>query len=997
MKYLLTLALISWPLAGVNYQWGTRIRLDNGASTLRVVPLRNGVQQPGAIQLSLPLASATYQRVTFWPAKYRGFQSEFSCSSPCELSMPLHYGGVKYFVEYFDGANQKLRESEWYTLDQVSPLENSFTLPVEVIGFAPFSRRLPVAIQGNINPSNPMRLWARTHRIGYPDKARVRLNNNTWLPIRRDTVTLLRDARNWTFTSLEFGQQTLEWTMALPNGAVLAGANQIEWQYWRERKEQSGYRVLEFNFLEADLAVSSIAIASGIATLTTSAPHGYQSGDDILLIDFPGIAWRLNGKKTNITVTGPNTFTFPAGNSPVGTWNYPGVFVARMAIDVDSFVTENPTTWQAPAGGDVQAGAAAFSANNLWAPDFPGQRITASCADCHTLGARDLKYFNYSNWSNIVRSQFHGLSEQTALDIAAYVRANPSPAPGRPWNPPYQPCPEADTVDPMLWSGTCSVDDVLPYDTGMYEGLFGASVDANDFSPTMPDSFHWRNQRISIQLLDWNDWLPRIHPKDAYNRADLVGRGNYPYWPQAPMNLAYQELRQAYTGKCPTPSCAAENNGLNPGLVDWYVNRWNAMNGKNMTGYQSYIGGGGGPCQGGYPSDFDCPGVFTNETNQLAVIGYSTALWAATKVWELVHDFDLARYGTQFYPRAGTNRIIAWRGAFAQSPNLLRIIKPSAGSQSVIPGIHDGLPATEKLVSMQWYQLAAILNPNGNICCPSGFDTIGPLDVGYTHGYFKDLYYSAGLRLPFLTTQWIQQNFRRLRNNTPSPGGEVWSWRGVDLIAPILLTNRDFTPFWSVVPESDRPTMVAQIVEAASKQFTDLVGGYTANGSAPLFTPAMWNQFESSWTTINLGIGGFESLGRTLWQMLTYGKAWGLSFETRNRIATEIGPALIYGRNIALSAPINATQTSIPLAVPFDFQRDILIRIGSEEVRCTSGSGSNVLSACTRGFNSTSAAAANAGTAARQVIRWVTNGLNSTCAVNPATLQVENCDGVWVP
>ena len=37
--------------------------------------------------------------------------------------------------------------------------------------------------------------------------------------------------------------------------------------------------------------------------------------------------------------------------------------------------------------------------------------IQATCADCHAVDGRDLKYFNYSNRSIIERSKFHNLTQ----------------------------------------------------------------------------------------------------------------------------------------------------------------------------------------------------------------------------------------------------------------------------------------------------------------------------------------------------------------------------------------------------------------------------------------------------------------------------------------------------------------------------------------------------------------------------------------------------------
>jgi hypothetical protein len=72
--------------------------------------------------------------------------------------------------------------------------------------------------------------------------------------------------------------------------------------------------------------------------------------------------------------------------------------------------------------------------------------------DCHTEDGRDLKYFNFSNYSIVSRSCFHGLSTRQGEQIASYIRSLPLPNPGRPWNPPYQPRPGVDARPVSHWA-----------------------------------------------------------------------------------------------------------------------------------------------------------------------------------------------------------------------------------------------------------------------------------------------------------------------------------------------------------------------------------------------------------------------------------------------------------------------------------------------------------------------------------------------------------------
>lgn len=85
-------------------------------------------------------------------------------------------------------------------------------------------------------------------------------------------------------------------------------------------------------------------------------------------------------------------------------------------------------------------------------PLAPNRAIKARCARCHAQDGRDLKYFNYSKWSIVARSQFHGLSEKQGQQIASYIRSFDVPNPGRPRNPPYQPGPGLDSQPVQMWA-----------------------------------------------------------------------------------------------------------------------------------------------------------------------------------------------------------------------------------------------------------------------------------------------------------------------------------------------------------------------------------------------------------------------------------------------------------------------------------------------------------------------------------------------------------------
>ncbi len=961
--------------AAVNYTWGTKMQLDNGADSLRIVHRINGVEQDHTVRLSLPLRGAAYQKITVWPAKYRGAKQESACPSPCELAMPLHYGPPKLRAEYFNSQGQKLRESEWIDIPQAAPepLEN-YTLPLEVVGFEGYRLPVTVDVAAGTDLSGTNRLYMHCHRCG-DMKGDVRVNGSGWIDITKSNATwadqLSLGAGYW--GSMDIPYRLQKFFIDLPAGSVKAGRNVVEFRFKREYQEQSGYRVLEFGLFRPNVPCASVNISGSTVTMTCNA-HGLATGDDVRVNQFNGVAWRVNGIKRNVTVLNANIFRFQTPESDGkrdGTWTYAGVSVSRGLNDFDAFVLENPAAWTAPAGGNALAGRTAFQGQNLLAPDHPGEAITASCAECHAHDGRDLKYFNYSNWSNIVRSQFHGLSESNAIDIAAYIRSHPSVAPGRVYIPPYQPAPCADTAPAIEWSGCAKLDDILPFDTAMLEQLCGAACDENDFSPTRSD-YSFKNARLALPMLDWNDWLPRVHPKDYWNSA--FNAANYPAanWPTSLLKQTYETLRSGYSGAgCPSgPGCQTFHTAAASG---YWKEQWQFMSQGWLTGW--WAATAQPQLCAGMPPNRTCLENVTNEKNQYNVSTYSAGQFVATKIWEIMHEFDIQGYQASLYPSAGESR--GWNNntVFLASPDISK-----TRVNAKIPGLYDGSVYSEQHASLQWYTLQAILmSTTGR---PWGYDTIGPLDTPYTYGKFRvpDGAWGNALWL----TNWNMQQMIRYVNNWPDMTGEDRSWY-VNAVSPEVLINWDGWAYnWASLPAEDRQSIRASILNAYYEKWRKITGGFEANGTAPPFTKAMWNNNYMT-TSDKMPYQDSYGFATQIWQALVTGEAYGVNATVLNNLQA-LGASIFDGPSSTLASGINASQTSMTIASTPEFwpAGEHQVVIGAERITCASRSG-GTLSGCTRGADGTTAASAASGTAARIRIRWerARNGIANGCTLQP--------------
>ena len=232
---------------------------------------------------------------------------------------------------------------------------------------------------------------------------------------------------------------------------------------------------------------------------------------------------------------------------------YSGSLSHRDVLPADLITNNKVTDWvdeDAPANADPVQGETLWNARHSLV-DWPGgPEIIASCNDCHAQDGEDLQYFAYSNNSIQVRSQHHGLSEQEGKDIAAFIRSfdltladgSSYDPPGRPWNPPYQPAPRGfgpnnehpDVAPQEFWAAGAGLEwiadrelDVYPYlfpdgtanhDAGPFEQPGGISVDFDVFDWNSP-VVNAREVPMSIQMPDWNKWLPIIHPIDQYGEA----------------------------------------------------------------------------------------------------------------------------------------------------------------------------------------------------------------------------------------------------------------------------------------------------------------------------------------------------------------------------------------------------------------------------------------------------------------------------------------------
>lgn len=344
---------------------------------------------------------------------------------------------------------------------------------------------------------------------------------------------------------------TLILRMAITTGVVVTGANTVEFRMNETDSITSGLRILEVNFDEPDIEMSSCTTTGGNSTeCTTDSVHGYSTGDWVYLVDAPGPYGRLNGPRqiTGTSTTSkfsfacvttptphmlsntcPNITVAPPVSTNTTSAPQPHMYVARQLIAQSDFTWDDPDTYAAPAGGDANNGKTVFEATNtsvLPNSSATGYRQNASCAMCHAQNSTDLKFYGVSNKVIIARVMFHGHTYQEGLDVAARVRGLDvaHPPMGRPENPPYQFGPGLDSQRWWDFGAGTGLDSYVVYGTDLPEFYApGGSIATWAWNA----EFKFRLMPSIYQFFDWNHWLPVQHPVDGFPNSGFLTNTMY--------------------------------------------------------------------------------------------------------------------------------------------------------------------------------------------------------------------------------------------------------------------------------------------------------------------------------------------------------------------------------------------------------------------------------------------------------------------------------------
>ncbi len=398
---------------------------------------------------------------------------------------------------------------------------------------------------------------------------------------------------------------------------------------------------------------------------------------------------------------------------------------AEVLSAVD-FVEDDPSKWTPILTGSADLAAGADLWKNAALVEPLAGSIKARCADCHASDGRDLKYFNYSNKSIVARAEHHGLTQKQGEQIASWIRSLPFPAPGRPWNPPYQPGPGTDSRPVEEWSAGAGLEWVLDEERDAIPYLFPNGItNARTSSKT---TLNLREIPLSIQMPDWNRWLPIVHPKD--------------HWSTFTSSEAWQE----YESGLDDALAGGLEGAISSGKLIGFFESWdNAV------------------------SDFrrnePWPSGATSQKQVRAHL--SLHLWQIVKVWEIMHKHDLEDRAPDMYD-AGEK--YTW---FSRARNIFNVA-PHISREAQDPNVFTyGSEKLDKVFSHIWYHTQMVINAGNR-------DPLehSPVDWKYQFGHISDFSNYTGLtsgtRMAATYIKMLQ-----MTDNEDGIGGQGWYMRHV--------------------------------------------------------------------------------------------------------------------------------------------------------------------------------------------------------------------------
>ncbi len=130
------------------------------------------------------------------------------------------------------------------------PIRQPVRLPIEVMGSAVTTVSATFTVPTGVNLSGSLQLWLQIHGLRQENQASVQVNGGAWTDIKGANVTLQGLAGPLGGIGGAFS--TLKMTLPLKNGSIKSGGNTVTFRFNGTDGLSTGYRVLNFNVLDAN-------------------------------------------------------------------------------------------------------------------------------------------------------------------------------------------------------------------------------------------------------------------------------------------------------------------------------------------------------------------------------------------------------------------------------------------------------------------------------------------------------------------------------------------------------------------------------------------------------------------------------------------------------------------------------------------------------------------------------------------------------------------------
>jgi len=277
-------------------------------------------------------------------------------------------------------------------------------------------------------------------------------------------------------------------------------------------------------------------------------------------------------------------------------------------------------------------------------------------------------------------------------------------------------------------------------------------------------------------LPDWSQWLPRIHPKDAwgadFTQSEFATLYDGETTPRSKSKIgANASLRSLLAAARPTDH---DMRPIVAGFTQWAQARRVLLK-RTVEGKTAW-------------------------SRALTDKVYSTQLWQLVKTWEMMQEFGLEERGRDFFGSSSDSR--SWFNTIPAetAPSTTQIPDGVAGV--------GGSALTNEYFSASWYELQIILN-SGN----HQHRDRGPVDWVYVVGRYRDLYEQTHQPEP---ARLLVAVIKALQSTDPRVGAEDFSkgWRPDQNVDPRIMISPVWEPIFRPLPVEVHRALTASLLAA---------------------------------------------------------------------------------------------------------------------------------------------------------------------------------------